>query len=436
MKAYMTIDLGSSRVGTLDLILYKDTVPKTVANFCGLFQNFKGCRFHRIIRGFMAQGGDFTHGDGTGGESIYGRAFEDENFEHSHNARGILSMANSGPDTNQSQFFITFRPTPHLDGKHVVFGHVDLTTSAAVLDAMEQVSTGKNDVPRVAITISDCGIAEDMNNEDEIDLDVEEESMQQSDNKTEPFQEEIKAAVDEEIEFPEEEGEDEDEDEDGAPKTKSQLLKERLRKLKLKMNQARQLNRQEVMREGERLGSVEGMAKDRKRQAVHDKKLRQKEWEVHNARALQVAAANNVDGKALVEPAMESIKKIARKEKKAEASRYAVNDYYNPEGQHRNYERNIQSLPSSSIERSNASSTFDPTMAVQEDAQNREGARRLANELKRRIEKKAKRKQNEFEATDVTYINKRNKRYNEKISRNYDQHTAEIRRSLERGTAL
>jgi pre-mRNA-splicing factor SYF2 len=75
-------------------------------------------------------------------------------------------------------------------------------------------------------------------------------------------------------------------------------------------------------------------------------------------------------------------------------------------------------------------------MVVQEDAQDREGARRLANELKRRIEKKAKRKHNEFEATDVSYINKRNKRYNEKISRNYDQHTAEIRRSLERGTAL
>lgn len=434
MKAYMTIDLGSSRVGTLDLILYKDTVPKTVANFCGLFQNFKGCSFHRIIPGFMAQGGDFTHKDGTGGESIYGKAFEDENFEHSHNARGILSMANSGPDTNQSQFFITFRPAPHLDGKHVVFGHVDLATSAAVLDVMEQVSTGKNDVPRVPVTISDCGITDEMKNEGEIDLDVKEKATEQPDDNEQSFQEESIAVVDEEIELPEEE--DDDNDDNETPKTKSQLLKERLRKLKLKMNQARQLNQQEVLREGERLGSVEGIAKDRKRQAMHDKKLRQKEWEAHNAKALQVAAANNVDGKALVEPAIESIKRVARKEKKAEASRYAVNDYYNPEGQHRNYERNIQSLPSASIERSNTSSTFDPTMVVQEDAQDREGARRLANELKRRIEKKAKRKQNEFEATDVSYINKRNKRYNEKISRNYDQHTAEIRRSLERGTAL
>ena len=101
--------------------------------------------------------------------------------------------------------------------------------------------------------------------------------------------------------------EEEDEKNDGKPKTKKQMLRDRLRRLKMKTNQARQLNRQEVVREGERLGSVEGMVKERKRQAKQDKKLREKEWESHNAKALQMAAETGIDGKALAEPALESI---------------------------------------------------------------------------------------------------------------------------------
>jgi pre-mRNA-splicing factor SYF2 len=136
-------------------------------------------------------------------------------------------------------------------------------------------------------------------------------------------------------------------------------------------------------------------------------------------------------------------KRTTKKAEKAEATRYAVNDYYNPEGQHRNYQRNVASLPSNHATTGEDvdTSTFNPIMAVSTtagDAHEREGARRLANELKRRIEKKEKnkRKRNEFDATDVGYINQRNKRFNEKISRNYDEHTAEIRQNLERGTAL
>jgi hypothetical protein len=126
------------------------------------------------------------------------------------------------------------------------------------------------------------------------------------------------------------------------------------------------------------------------------------------------------------------------------ASRYAVNDYYNPEGHHQNYQRNIASLSSNHATTTGEdvdTSICSPIMAVSTmagDAHEREGARRLANELKRRIEKneKNKRKRNEFDATDVGYINQRNKRLNEKISRNYDEQTAEIGQNLERGTAL
>ena len=103
----------------------------------------------------MAQGGDFTVGNGTGGESIYGKKFNDENFNHKHTNRGDLSMANAGPNTNGSQFFILFVAMPHLDGKHTVFGKV--TGGLAVLDAIENNKVGAKDVPMKAVVIADCG---------------------------------------------------------------------------------------------------------------------------------------------------------------------------------------------------------------------------------------------------------------------------------------
>ena len=436
-RCYFTLTQGHTKVGRLKIILYNDIVPKTCRNFSELIVRgrYQDTKFHRIIAGFMAQGGDYEHGDGTGGASIYGAKFADENFNMKHFGRGVLSMANAGRDTNGSQFFICFRAIPHLDGKHVVFGVVDMSDkeSSHVLDLLESVQTNhKNDCPFVDIVVSDCGIEmpesddqvisctksspNDSAKEDHDEIDLNDANENSVDDTVNVAKEQISPEESEEV--------------DAKPPENMNPLQRRLFALKMKMNQSRRLNRVEVLAEGSRLGSEEGMMSEKKRMKDLERKSRKADWQELNQKI-----GGDSTNKHLFESATLSQTKARRKEDRAVANRFEITDFYNPEGQHRNYQRDLKSLPRGvTVPKTNE--IYDPLTNNNNDlnATNSEGARRLAEELQARADK-AKKRNVEIEG-DVDYINKRNKRFNQKIERNYGKYTAEIKQNLERGTAL
>merc|ERR1711870_126532 len=167
-KVFFDMTIGGAAAGRIVMELRADVAPKTAENFRALCTgekgtgksgkplHFKGSAFHRVIPDFMCQGGDFTAGNGTGGESIYGNKFADENFKLKHTGPGVLSMANAGPNTNGSQFFLCTVKTAWLDGKHVVFGNV--TKGMDVVKAIEAVGSSPSGKTSKKVVVKDCGV--------------------------------------------------------------------------------------------------------------------------------------------------------------------------------------------------------------------------------------------------------------------------------------
>jgi len=167
-RVFLDVEYEEGKIGRIIIQLFYQICPMTCENFrclCtgekgigkvfGKPLHYKGCIFHRVIKNFMIQTGDFTHGTGVGGESIYGKKFVDENFTLTHHRPFVLSMANSGPNSNGSQFFITTRRASHLDGKHVVFGEV--VDGSEIVKKIENIPTDSRDKPIKDIVIVNCG---------------------------------------------------------------------------------------------------------------------------------------------------------------------------------------------------------------------------------------------------------------------------------------
>ncbi len=444
-RVYMNVSIGQRPVGQLEFELFTKAAPKTCENFralCtgergigksgGVRLHYKDCLFHRIIPGFMAQGGDFTKGDGTGGESIYGSTFKDElgGLKLKHDRAGLLSMANAGPNTNGSQFFLTFAPAPHLNGRHVVFGEV--VDGSDALRIMEKVSTGANDKPRMPVVITDCGEIQAGADED-VTVGGEPSSFEYvgASDKKKDFEGIESSHLDEEKPVDEEEDQEEDTEKEVDISGMSETQK-RLHMLKLKLNASRKANRVEVKEEFHRLNassSTKKNAKDRGalQEEFDSKQMKnrgtKKDWNLH-----QTAEA--------------AAKQYEVRDKK-ERGRAAFGwEMFGEEAQYRGHEKRyayLEDVPTEDLEQQkNNSDGLTYGGGAGKDKPSKEGVERMAKEANDRKERRSKfsRRRAHYDSADIDSINPQNETFNKKLKRQYDKYTVEIRQNLERGTAL
>jgi len=510
--AFMDISIGGRQVGRLVMELFADTTPRTASNFLALCTgekgvgrggkplHYKGSTFHRVIPGFMAQGGDFDRGDGTGGESIYGKSFDDENFIRKHLGPGMLSMANAGPGTNGSQFFITFATAAHLNGKHVVFGRV--IAGLDVLKKIEQERTGSNDRPFNPIVITNCG-----------DLRAEEEKKRQAGQakkKAATEESDDEAEVPHELpadttaasasaaaassstttaaatpassssssasapQFPVSRGRPSDpasqlvsQAQSEAEKIRAQLegpasdkLAPRQRKLlelKLKMALAKAANAEGVAKELKKQQGDGAAGEEDETTAHQEYQRRRAEWESE-----QLAAGRDPTLAFMHDTAEKVHLRNGLKQSKEKNKAAFGWDVFNTDAMYNAYNKRLNYLPkgvqdetteggaaasssastalvaSSSATSSSDSSALPGLDFAQSSRPSQEGVERMVAELEAAAQRKAKfsRRRTFNEDEDVSYINERNRIFNKKAQRAYEAYTTEIRQNLERGTAL
>ena len=438
-NVYLDISIGNIK-GRLVITLFNDIVPKTSENFrclCtgekGRGLHYKGSRFHRIISGFMAQGGDITKGDGTGGESIYGKKFNDENFNIKHTSAGYLSMANAGPNTNGSQFFILFKATPHLDGRHVVFGKV--TEGIELLKVLEKVLTDNKDCPRHDVIITDCGqIHNDDSNTQTTTSTIDKKSSSSNSSSSSSKQNDVindstKNEKDDNIMSSssssniEEKGTDDiktmsAEDIEHATMEMTDVQK-RLFKLRMKINQGRKANRDEVEEEYKRY-NVKNYNYNSKNEKNLDASFDNNTYTKKSKSTMSITAA---DAEA----------NVLKRQQKDDSEKTFGWEAFTAEAGYRSYEKQLHKLPT------NTKTAIDSDqLSYGKSTVTKSGLNRLAKEIEEKEEAKKKYRKHrmEFDSTDVDGINAKNLHFNKKLKRSFDKYTVEIRQNLERGSAL
>lgn len=394
----------------------------------------------------MAQGGDITSGDGTGGMSIYGRKFKDENFHLKHNSAGLLSMANSGPNTNGSQFFMTFRETPHLDDKHCVFGHI--VKGMEILKVLENVATDNSDKPYKDVVISDCGElfdsetypsksssktitkspsrTENENSERELKkVSIEKKHnpylSNQSDVSERQAEQEKKKNVSSRNALAEEQ---EDESKSIEAQTAGMsAMEKRLFALRMKLNQSRKANKTEVemeynrLKEGGKKGNSEGIRKD-----------------------------NRKPNRSLGQPSEEDLllkqnayqAELQKEHEEAKAER--ASNIYSTSVEDRalqTYNKNIKSLPHTSTSTDATLADIASSYGSLGEVSTR-GLERVRDHMINVETSRAKRQKRNIQASvgdHIDSINDANEKFNKRLQKEQGKYSNEIKQNIERGTA-
>jgi len=468
-KVFLDLEVGGASVGRVVIELRDDVVPKTCENFRGLCTGehtgrvgtsgrelcYKGSCFHRVIPGFMCQGGDFTRGDGTGGESIYGRTFDDENFILKHTGPGVLSMANSGPNTNGSQFFLTTDACPWLDGKHVVFGSV--VDGMEVVKYVESVGS-KSGRTSKDVVVSDCGVISEPNLEEEKEGSVRGQvgSKNSKERGEEAFDADaqslkrLRAASSSISNKAEGSGaaggagavvEAEEEERKVAEESPSEdyesmsAREKKLYDLRMKLKQSRKLNQGAVLAEQKRQSQSSSS-----RPRGSDSKREYDESKTKKAKQLEAYGLNKEESYLL--ESVEGAEQAYKKQKKKPAA--FGWDVFNQRSLYNAYKKRTKGIDVSMEEyekqkashpefyRDSDSLQYGCAPPVSEAALDR-----MVNELNGRKEKRenfSRRRKDRDETFDA--INDRNAHFNRKVERAFGKYTEEIKQNLERGTAL
>lgn len=499
-RVFFDIIIGSTAVGRIQFELFNDVTPKTAENFRGLCTgeyglgkfhtkklHYKGSRFHKIVEDQYIQGGDFIYGNGSGGESIYGEFFKDENFQRRHACAGLLSMANKGRNTNSSQFMITVKPCPQLDGKNVVFGQI--VDGMDIIRKISKLPTDFNQRPKVKIYIFDCGdfntkrihliedpfketmeaLLADRRKTEKVKIlgpeEVEEykkikkksafnilqeyssgeenekeggktssnerrhhhneEQIDLKDTGENNFDENGDYRIEAESDDEEVE-EDEEDDEQTLAIVKSKMGEQGLKKfleLKSKINEVANLNMKAVEEE-----NMKSQDPDWER-----KKLKEEYKNIKFEQRQKLIESGIPENKLY---ALDSMNKCEMKNKKLQKKKKNETfgwDVFNTDTLYRAYKKRLTNMPMDVMLYEDQMKNPDKAVEITEQRKHLLNADLEIQSQKRKV---FSRRRAFYEEQDVSYINERNMNFNKKLQRFFGKEAADIKANLERGTAL